>query len=56
MITVQTSSLQGTHLKSAATVFEHCLFMILLPVAAESAPNLHVCEDHIPSIETGNIM
>ena len=47
---MKTSSVQGTHLKSAASVFKQGLFMM---VNAMSALNLHVCEDHIPSNETG---
>ena len=52
LITVNNPSLEQTQLKGAATFFEQSLIMILLPMNAKSAPNLDVCEDHIPSNET----
>ena len=40
--------------QSAASIFEEDLF-VMLPVNAKSASQLHVCEDHIPSNETGTL-
>ena len=53
LLTVKNPSFSRTQLKCAAMVFDHCLIMILLPVHAVTASHLDVCEDHIPSNETG---